>query len=342
MISALVMGFLLAALVLRRDRHWLVSALVGACALRALIVSLGQHYGVDVFRAAQPVTAASIPPLAWLAYRVTAIRSLRRGRDALHLAGPLFTSICAVYAPGALDLAVPSLYAGYGVALLLAAVYGVDGMPGTRLESGDIPSRIWGFTGVALVVSALIDATVALAHVAGVPHWQPWLVSAGFACLLAMLGALALSQSLTNRSRGESAAGAGRALGHDVNPGADAEIVARLNALLTDQELYLDSALTLGRLSRRLGVPVKQLSAAINRVTHGNVSRYVNRFRIERACERLLAGESVAIAMDSSGFSTRSNFNREFRRVTGRSPSEWRTAAMGADRPAKPHTGRLG
>ena len=111
------------------------------------------------------------------------------------------------------------------------------------------------------------------------------------------------------------------------DPIADSEIVARLNALLTDQELYLDPDLTLRRLSRRLGVPVKHLSAAINRVTHGNVSRYVNRFRIERACERLRAGETVAVAMDSSGFSTRSNFNREFRRITGRSPSEWRDAA---------------
>ena len=327
MIGALVLGFLFAALVLRRDRHWLVSVLVGACALQALIISLGQHYGVDVFRAVQPVTAASIPPLAWLAFRVTAIRSLHPGRDAFHLTGPLVTLALAVYAPGALDLAVPSLYVGYGAALLWAAVHGVDGMPGTRLETGDVPGRIWGFTGVALLVSALFDAAVAVAHVAGVPHWQPWMVSAGFACMLAMLGVLALSRSLTIRSREESAAEAGKAPGHDVNPGADAEIVTRLNALLTDQELYLDPDLTLGRLSRRLGVPVKQLSAAINRVTHGNVSRYVNRFRIERACERLLAGESVAIAMDSSGFSTRSNFNREFRRVTGRSPSEWRVGA---------------
>ena len=119
-------------------------------------------------------------------------------------------------------------------------------------------------------------------------------------------------------------------------------MVARLNALLTEQEIYLDSDLTLGRLSRRLGIPVKQLSAAINRVTNGNVSRYINRFRIERACERLLAGESVAIAMDSSGFSTRSNFNREFRRVTGRSPSEWRDGAAGAERRARQRTRRLG
>ena len=327
MMSALVLGFLCAALVLRRDRHWLVSVLLGACALQALIISLGQHYGMDAFRAVQPVTAASIPPLAWLAYRVMAIRSLRPGRDALHLMGPVVTLGCAVYAPDALDLAVPSLYVGYGAALVLAAVHGVDGMPKTRLETGDVPRRIWGFMGVALLVSAFIDAAVALALMAGAPHWQPWIVSAGSACTLAMLGALALSQSLPSHSLGEAAPETGTASGHDVNSTADAEIVARLNALLTERELYLDPDLTLGRLSRRLGVPVKQLSAAINRVTHGNVSRYVNRFRIERACERLLAGESVAIAMDSSGFSTRSNFNREFRRVTGTSPSGWRDEA---------------
>ena len=65
MISALVLGFLFVALVLERSRHWLLCALAGACALQALIISLGQHYGVDVFRAVQPVTATFMPPLAW-------------------------------------------------------------------------------------------------------------------------------------------------------------------------------------------------------------------------------------------------------------------------------------
>ena len=84
--------------------------------------------------------------------------------------------------------------------------------------------------------------------------------------------------------------------------------------------------LTLDRLSRRMGVPAKQLSAAINRTTGANVSRYVNGFRVEKACECLLSGEAVTAAMLSSGFNTRSNFNREFRRITGKSPRDWREA----------------
>ena len=45
MISALALGFLFAALVLKRDRHWLLAVLVGACALQGVVISLGQHYG---------------------------------------------------------------------------------------------------------------------------------------------------------------------------------------------------------------------------------------------------------------------------------------------------------
>ena len=133
--------------------------------------SLGQHFGVDVFRAVQPVTATFIPPLAWVAFRVTAVRSLPSGRNALHLTGPPVTLICAVYAPGALDLAIVSLYVGYGVALLLTVVSDADGMPRTRLETGDVPGRIWCVIGVALLVSAFIDAAIAVTHLAGVPQW---------------------------------------------------------------------------------------------------------------------------------------------------------------------------
>ena len=75
-------------------------------------------------------------------------------------------------------------------------------MPRTRLETGDVPGRIWCVIGVALLVSAFIDAAIAVTHVVGVPHWRPWLASAGFACTLLMLGGLALSPSLTTRGRG--------------------------------------------------------------------------------------------------------------------------------------------
>ncbi len=84
---------------------------------------------------------------------------------------------------------------------------------------------------------------------------------------------------------------------------------------------YRDPELSLTRLARRLHVPIKQLFVAINIVKGENVSRYVNGFRIRNACTCLKKGNSVTEAMLGSGFNTKSNFNREFARVMGQSPS---------------------
>ncbi|WP_166418724.1 helix-turn-helix domain-containing protein [Cochlodiniinecator piscidefendens] len=72
--------------------------------------------------------------------------------------------------------------------------------------------------------------------------------------------------------------------------------------------------------------PEKRLSSAINRATGGNVSRYINSWRIRHACKLIEDGTSVTVAMQDSGFNTKSNFNREFLRKTGVSPSQWKHA----------------
>lgn len=68
---------------------------------------------------------------------------------------------------------------------------------------------------------------------------------------------------------------------------------------------------------------MKQLSGTINRVTGENVSRYINAARIFAAQRGLISGENVTAAMLEAGFNTKSNFNREFQRITGTSPSDW-------------------
>ena len=104
----------------------------------------------------------------------------------------------------------------------------------------------------------------------------------------------------------------------------DTQIIDRLDALMEQGRLYLDPDFTLIRLARRLGLPVKTLSSAINRVSGGNVSRYINARRIKAACAALEQGDSVTEAMLSAGFNTKSNFNREFLRITGKTPREFR------------------
>ncbi|MCB1756327.1 MAG: helix-turn-helix transcriptional regulator, partial [Gammaproteobacteria bacterium] len=108
-----------------------------------------------------------------------------------------------------------------------------------------------------------------------------------------------------------------------------AKIMSELEGLIVSQKLYLDPDLTLSRIARRLGYPAKQVSTAINRTTGENVSRYVNKYRVEHACQVLDRGESVTSAMLASGFNTKSNFNREFLRITGITPSQWMQKKQG-------------
>ena len=114
----------------------------------------------------------------------------------------------------------------------------------------------------------------------------------------------------------------------------DREILGRVDRLLVEQKLFRDENLTLARLARRAGVPARQISGAINRLARKNVSQYINDCRIGEACRLLRETDmSVTAAMFDSGFQTKSNFNREFRRVTSLSPASWREKSRPSQAP---------
>jgi AraC-like DNA-binding protein len=103
------------------------------------------------------------------------------------------------------------------------------------------------------------------------------------------------------------------------------DIVHKIDVLLTTKEVFLDPDLTLDRLARKACIPARQISAAINQVYGRNVSQVVNEYRIERAKTLLTSSDKniTQIYLDS-GFQTKSNFNREFNRVTQQTPSAFR------------------
>ena len=77
--------------------------------------------------------------------------------------------------------------------------------------------------------------------------------------------------------------------------GSETLIAGRVEALMRDTELYMDLDLNLARISRRLGLPSRQVSIAINR-SHGiSVSQYVNEHRVRHA-SRLLRGTGALAA----------------------------------------------
>ncbi|GGK17562.1 helix-turn-helix domain-containing protein [Salinarimonas ramus] len=330
LVAALVLAFLLARALIRREGTPLLLALVAAGASQATVVALVQHYGLVPLRPLQPVTATLLPPLAWLAFIAAAARPLT-AKDAAHALVPLAAAFSVTAAPVLVDAIVIGAFAGYGLALLVAARPGAA-LPTARLSSGEVPARTWRAIGVLLLASAASDALIAADMVLGAGAWRAPIISAFTAGALLAIGALALSRDVSPPADDGTISGEDEPVtSESVSPESrdpqdaarEAELIARLDALMARERPHLDPDLTLARLARRLGVPAKVLSAAINRAHAENVSRFVNRHRVAHACGLLVSGEGVTRAMLESGFGTKSNFNREFLRVTGTSPTAW-------------------
>jgi AraC-like DNA-binding protein len=157
--------------------------------------------------------------------------------------------------------------------------------------------------------------------IAGYQQWIGWLVTGFSTLFLAAIGALMLTEDAATVAEPEDTPRTATA--------ADAALMAQLEALMTERQLWRDPDLTLARVARRMGVPAKALSAAVNRVRGENISRVINGWRITHAAGRLQAGVAVTEAMLDAGFNTKSNFNREFLRVMRQAPTDWLKAHGG-------------
>ncbi|MDO5632332.1 MAG: AraC family transcriptional regulator [Paracoccus sp. (in: a-proteobacteria)] len=313
-------GLILIWLALRAalDRRRLLALFLTACALQSVGITLAAGYGVAALRPILPVTAAMIPPLAWITFRAGLFGQLGIGQAAIHLTGPAFVLFCRLFAPETVDSAVAAVFVFYGAAILMRLRRAGD-LPLARLEAGSAPGLIWQGVGWALIVSALSDLLIWAAWAAGRADLAGLVISLGSSLSLLALGLLSILPAAKGEDIPEPAP-------PQPEPPAeeDSDILARLDDLLARDQAHLDPNLTLARLARRLRVPDKRLSAAVNRATGGNVSRHINGWRIRHACALIEGGASVTQAMLDSGFNTKSNFNREFLRVTGTTPSQWK------------------
>jgi len=114
--------------------------------------------------------------------------------------------------------------------------------------------------------------------------------------------------------------------GHDrVDP--EDPMLKRLRHAVEDDRLFLDPALSLPSLARRLRLSSQHVSRLVNAGIGSSFNDYVNRLRVEEAC-RILAGPDGptrkigALAYDC-GFGSPSVFYAAFRKFTGRTPSDY-------------------
>lgn len=333
MFTALVLGFVWLRALLLGETPRMMLWLIAACAAQSALIALNQHYHVTALAPVQPITALAIPALAYLAFVGSAIHKLKMSDVLANALGPLAGLLSYFFLPQILDGLVIASYLFYAALLLFRMMPGADSLPLVALEHGNRALLVWRTVAIALAISGLSDSIIALAMAFGEAWLRPWVIALVSSALLLTIGGLNVSQALKRdpNAPGESddtarAPASGPENQSDA-PGEltdqDDRIMDQLAKLLNQQQLYLDPDLTLGKISRRMRQPEKQISAAVNRQTGENVSRYINRFRIDHACQMLREGQSVTSVIYASGFNTKSNFNREFSRVMGAAPSAW-------------------
>jgi AraC-like DNA-binding protein len=282
-----------------------------------------------------PVVATLAVITAALLY--LAFRSLGRAgpvislsRDWMHLIPTIIVAISALFFFRWVDFFLLAAKCLYSALLIKLARKMPDSLQLVRLSwLKNTQKSLWG-AAILLIVSIILDVMIAIdfalyqgKHAANLVG----LASMGLLLLLAwasVSAGRAKAQHSTDESIVEQISE--DASVNDEQTDADSlALMQELNRLLIAERLYADTELNLQRLARKAGVPARSVSRTINAHTGQNISQWVNTARIDAACELLRNSEvTVTQAMLDAGFLTKSNFHREFKRIKGCSPSQWR------------------
>ena len=121
-------------------------------------------------------------------------------------------------------------------------------------------------------------------------------------------------------------------LGHALEPPLS-EVVAYINA-------HLQEDLRLEALEKRFFINKNYLCKLFRQQTGNTIHSYIQHKRLVRSQELLREGCSVTEACHLAGFNDYSNFIRLFKRMTGQSPTRYRSeAGSGSPAPSEPAAG---
>ncbi len=107
------------------------------------------------------------------------------------------------------------------------------------------------------------------------------------------------------------------------------ELKEKLTSLMELEKPYLNPELTLKDLAVQFGITRNQLSYLINTSLNSNFYLFVNEYRVSHWKGLMQKDEKkqftiLAHALDS-GFNSKSSFNAIFKKLTGLTPSEYRS-----------------
>ncbi|MCH9675941.1 MAG: AraC family transcriptional regulator [Gammaproteobacteria bacterium] len=297
---------------------WLRAFLV-VLALQLVLLGVRFGYGVEGIIRVQPLTGVLVPPLAYLAFAnpIFSVRVL------VHFGVLLAMGLVIALAPGFIDAFLACVTFGYASALAALGARHDSALAWVPLQHARVfKLGLWA-TVTVLVLSGVTDILVAFDFFAtGGTHTERIATGASAVALVLIVAA---GWFVYPRRPGSG-------VPHSQDPANDVDdVMAQIAAVFDRDELYRDPDLSLNRLARRLGLPARRVSEAINQTTGQNVSQFVNERRIRAVCLALVDTDaSITQIMLNAGFVTKSNFNREFRRINGCTPSVWRSDKQNA------------
>lgn len=332
-----VIALLLCLILVRMIRYggWelgLFPLLIATFAAQAVLSGLNWNVGWHPARFIQPIIAALLPALSFAAFdQLCRNRPTSFTERLPHLVPAILVTVFIVFWRAPIDIVLFVIYLGYGLALLRIALQGPNALSAVRIADEWTAHKALVVVAVMLVATAVLDAIVLLDFLLGNGEQARTILTVASVLWLAVAGYAATVANDTRPNIGANISDEdlfSSALPASISIGDDQAIASRVNALMLEQHLYRDPDLTLERLARRASIPARQISGALNRIHGRNISQIVNEYRVGDAKRKLAttSGPVTAIMLES-GFGTKSNFNREFLRITGMTPSGYRRAA---------------
>ena len=311
--------------VMPSPRHFWLLWFLAMLTFQEVLVGTRFGYGVEPLKLIQPVTAATLPPLAYLGFA----RPKLSLAVTAHAIPVLVVVVLGVVLVDAIDAALALNNLFYAAALVLMGLRGSDALAWAEFGQTRIAMAMLWLVAAVLIISGLVDGLISydflLTSGSNVGR-----IIAGASLIGLLIGGLLLVWGL-RKARAHP--------GKPVDPAQARSVFDRLQTLMQEERLFLDPDINLLRIARRLSLPVREVSQAINQQTNQNVSQYVNSLRINEVCRLLTdSDKSITETIYASGYNSKSNFNREFLRIMGQTPTRWRQMAK-APQTGTPHSG---
>ncbi|WP_371170668.1 helix-turn-helix domain-containing protein [Aliiroseovarius sp. 2305UL8-7] len=321
--ATLFLVLLLCRIVLTRDMklraHQLFAGLVALYAVQSLLVTLRWGYEIEGVAPYLILLAPVLPAVAYFSYAALAGRQTGRKLWPLVVVAMNWVAFAAL--PFIPDPLILMTYLGFGMLLLGLWWKGTDALSLSPINDTREIRFAMCLTGMALVASGLTDIFLIFDFIRNEGRNAGLVLTFVQTVFILAIGLAASFGRAATVSEPEEVNVPARPAPSE----HDSDIVGRIEGLFKKEGLHRDEDLSLRRLARRLSLPDRQVSNAINRVRHMSVSQFVNDFRIQEACVLLNETDKSVLEISlTAGFATKSNFNREFSRVTGCTPTRWR------------------